>query len=187
VNPQYSALASNRVRTRWAPYKQPEDFGYDFRTWVSPYTKGANCIGGIAIVLQDWASADGLKGGPDPDVQRYGRTRTLLTNRRLEAALLGATRHKISQTYVTNAFPFIKPGGMSSGLRLSHLIKTVREFTLPELELVQPRILIVLGAQTTLAFERCGVDAISLPHPAARGMSSDDYVGVWREKVGGKV
>jgi len=76
---------------------------------------------------------------------------------------------------------------MSSGLRLSHIVRTVREFTVPELELVQPRILIALGAQTALAFEQCGVDTVALPHPAARGMSSDDYVSLWREKVGGKV
>ena len=87
----YQALARSRVETQWPPYQQPEAFGYDFREWVSPYTKTACMLGGIALVLQDWASADGLRGAPDPDVQEYGRARTLRTNRVLES-LVGRAR-----------------------------------------------------------------------------------------------
>src|SRR5688572_33045549 len=83
----YAELARSRVEARWPGYQQPEDFGYDFRDWVSPYTKTACTLGGIALVLQDWASADGLRGGPVPDIQEYGRTRGLRTNRLLESLL----------------------------------------------------------------------------------------------------
>ena len=181
MSPEYLALAEARVNTVWPPYHHPEEFGYDFRDWISPYTKGAHRTGGIAIVLQDWASADGLTCGPDPDVQKYGRTRGLLTNRRLELALKASTGLALDQVYATNAFPFVKPGGMSSNLRIRDVIKTVEEFTKPELELAKPSIVVALGSLTYKALARAGVDAIPLPHPAARGMSSDDYSAMWIE------
>src|SRR4051812_22739203 len=110
---EYRDLALLRVQTRWPGYQQPEDFGYDFREWVSPYTKTACALGGIALVLQDWASADGLYGGPDPDIQEYGRSRGLRTNKVLELLLRRVLGLALADVYATNAFPFIKPGGMS--------------------------------------------------------------------------
>lgn len=107
---EYRELARSRVQARWHGYQQPEDFGYDFREWVSPYTKTACTIGGIALVLQDWASADGLRGGPVPDIQEYGRTRGLHTNKVLEALLGRLFGLALADVYATNAFPFIKPG-----------------------------------------------------------------------------
>jgi hypothetical protein len=83
----------------------PEDFGYDFRDWVSPYTKTACRLGSVAVVLQDWASADGLRAGPDPEVQEYGRTRGLRTNRMLEALLGRVFGLTLAEVYATNAFP----------------------------------------------------------------------------------
>ena len=108
-------LAQSRVQARWPGYQQPEDFGYDFRDWVSPYTKPACTLGGIALVLQDWASADGLRGGPVPDIQEYGRTRGLRTNKVLES-LLDRVSLALADVYATNAFPFIKRGGMSNAM-----------------------------------------------------------------------
>jgi len=184
MTPEYLDLAEKRVNTHWPPYKQPEDFGYDFREWISPYTKGAHSTGGLAIVLQDWASADGLAGGPDSDVQLIGRTRSLLTNKRLEAALKAATGLTLADTYATNAFPFIKPGGMSNNLRFSALLKAVSIFTGPELKLARPSLIVALGAQTFKALTRSGIQAVPLPHPAARGMSGADYAQMWRDAVG---
>lgn len=185
MSPDYLALAAKRVATVWPPFQQPEDFGYDFRSWVSPYTKGANTIGGIAIVLQDWASADGLAEGPDPDVQRYGRTRSLLTNKRLEDALLAATGLSLQDVYATNAFPFIKPGGMSSGLRIKDITQAVQQFTKTELELARPTVVVSLGVLTHRALTRAGINSIHLPHPAARGMSGVDYVAMWCDAMDG--
>ena len=71
----YRELAASRATARWPGYLQPEDFGYDFRDWVSPYTKSAHAFGGVAVVLQDWSSADTLRSGFDPDVQEFGRMR----------------------------------------------------------------------------------------------------------------
>lgn len=183
THPAYVALARKRVETDWPPFQQPEDFGYDFRDWVSPYTKGANQMNGIAIVLQDWASADGLQGPLDGDVQRIGRTRSLLTNRRLENALKTSLGLRLDQTFATNVFPFIKPGGMSANLRLKDLVSSAESFTKKELEIVQPKTIVALGVQVQKALGRAGIDAIALPHPAARGMSGQDYCELWQNAL----
>lgn len=83
----YLALAEERAATNCRPHAQVEHFGYDFREWISPYTKGAQKRGGFAIVLQDWASTDALADAVDLDIQVHGRARNLLTNVRLEVDL----------------------------------------------------------------------------------------------------
>lgn len=177
----YLDLARKRVETVWPPYKQPEDFGYDFKDWVSPYTKGANRDGGIAIVLQDWASADGLEGGPDPSIQAHGRKPSLLTNRRLEAALDAAFGLTLAETYVTNVFPFVKAGGMSSIIPASDVRRAAKIFTKVELKLAEPKIVFALGKRTQDALESARVEFMPLPHPAARGMSTESYCLKWKE------
>jgi hypothetical protein len=52
----YLDLAYKCATTFFPGYKQPEEFGYDFKDWVSPYTKTAHALDGIAVVLQDWSS-----------------------------------------------------------------------------------------------------------------------------------
>jgi restriction system protein len=180
---KYADLARRRVNTSNPPYLHPEDFGYDFRQWVSPYTKTANASGSVAIILQDWASADGLSGSFKPDIQRYGRTPKLLTNKRLDAVLERVLGLSISEVYVTNAFPFIKPGGMSAGIPIRDMVNSITEFTAAELRLARPTMTIALGSLTHRALQRAGLDAIHLPHPAARGMSLDAYEETWRSAL----
>ena len=114
ISESYTALAKIRATSRWPGYKQPEDFGYDFRDWVSPYTKGAHTLGGVAIVLQDWSSEEKLLEGVNPEVQLYGRTLGLRTNKRLGILLSSVLKTSFADIYATNIFPFIKPGGILS-------------------------------------------------------------------------
>jgi restriction system protein len=97
--PRYSELAEKRLRANWAVnrkntsekcfYKQPEDYGYDFRGFVSPYTKSAgNTNADIFLTLQDWASHDALTQAVDPDIQRYGHDPKRVTNKRLKELLM---------------------------------------------------------------------------------------------------
>ena len=180
MGPDYLNLAARRVGTRWPPYKHPEDFGYDFREWVSPYTKSAHATGGTAIVLQDWLSAEFASKGIDPVVQAHGRVPSLATNRRLDALLERVLGLDISDVYITNAFPFIKPGGMSAAIPFRDVVRAVETFTVPELELAEPKKVLALGSQVHRALTKAGVKAVALPHPAARGMSLDDHVARWR-------
>jgi hypothetical protein len=180
ISTEYLALAEERVAAQCSPHRQPEDFGYDFRTWVSPYTKGAHKFGGLALVLQDWASADGLSGQLNPEIQRHGRTPTLLTNVRLEQLLNRVLGVSLVDVYATNAFPFVKAGGMSAGLRSCDVRKAARQFAVRELELVKPTAVLALGAVAHLALHQCGVSSIRLPHPAARIGGLSKHEAAWR-------
>lgn len=185
LSDEYRALARRRVQTRWPGYQQPEDFGYDFRDWVSPYTKTACRCGGVALVLQDWASADGLSAGPDPDIQEHGRSRGLRTNRLLETLLERVLRCELADVYVTNAFPFIKPGGMSSALPLRDVKKAARLFAAQELVLARPTLVVSVGSLAHEALEAAGIPSIRVPHPAARIGAVEAHEQAWRRALGG--
>ena len=182
--PEYSELARSRVQARWPGYQQPEDFGYDFRDWVSPYTKTACTLGGIALVLQDWASADALRGGPVPDIQEYGRTRGLRTNKVLESLLDRVFGLALADVYATNAFPFIKRGGMSNAIPFGDVVKAVRLFAAAELAIVRPTMVIAVGAVAHAALERVGISSIRVPHPAARIGNGGAHELAWRKALG---
>ena len=166
----YTQLATYRRISRWDGYRQPEDYGYDFRQFVSPYTKTAgNHDADVMLILQDWASHDGLTArGVDPDIQRLGHDPTITTNKRLKSLLQRHLGLRLEDTYGTNAFVFIKPGGMSGNIPMADVRRSVAEFTLREVELVRPRVILALGARVHAALTSEGIEAQALPHPAAR-------------------
>ena len=180
MSPEYLALAKQRAETTCSPHKQPEDFGSDFRRWVSPYTKGAHRIGGVAIVLQDWASADGLSREPDPDIQLYGRTPKLLTNVRLELLLRSVLGLRLSDVYATNAFPFVKAGGMSAAIPMGDVHSAASRFLTTELNMANPTVVLALGAVAHSALLGCHVPCIRVPHPAARIGPVGQHEAAWR-------
>jgi restriction system protein len=179
----YQELSQARASARYLNYGQPEDFGYDFRQWISPYTKGAHATGSVAIVLQDWASADLLAQGVDPVIQTYGRAPSIKTNVYLEQLVQRTLGLALEETYVTNAFPYIKSGSMSSALPSEHVRYTVERFTKPELELAQPRLVLALGRQVSASLRRVGLAHIELPHPAARIGNLDAHERRWRDAL----
>lgn len=189
--PEYLELA--RLRTKflaganteivWPKYKQPECFNYKFREWVSPYTKSAHAFGGLVFVLQDWASEAGLKGGVDDEIQKYGRKPMLLTNKRFDRLLETVFGLHVTEVYVTNAFPFIKAGSMSSAIPFKDVVTSVRNFTLAEIKLAQPLFVFSLGALAFLALKDCGVSTIRLPHPAARIGGFSKHEAAWRQAI----
>ena len=80
---------------------------------------------------------------------------------------------RLEAVYATNAFVFIKPGGMSGRIPKSDMMRSVREFTVPEIELLLPQIIVALGAATWTAPNAALPDKwqhklLELPHPAAR-------------------
>lgn len=97
-------LADERANAKCLPHRQPEELGYDFREWVSPYTNGAHTFGGLALVLQGWASADRLADKLDSKIQQYARVPRLRINVRLGALLKRIFDTTLSAVYATNAF-----------------------------------------------------------------------------------
>jgi uracil-DNA glycosylase len=179
MSSEYLALADERVNYSLPGYGQPEDYGYNFKEWVSPYTKGAHQLGGIAIVLQDWSSHDGLEHKVDQSVQEYGRTISLKTNLRLEELLKRVFSVGIKDVYATNVFPFIKPDGISTHIPLRLIKQVASKFVAKELELAKPKIILALGNAAHYGLKKSGIECIHVPHPAARIGSIDQHEKRW--------
>lgn len=179
----YNELAQARTTSRWTGYKQPEDFGYKFHDWISPYTKGACAHKSIAIVLQDWSSEEKLQAGIDPDVQRLGRSPVLKTNKTLERLLEDIFGLSFDQIYATNIFPFIKLGKISAPLPMRDVRRAASEFTVRELEIARPSKILALGRVSSQVLQSIGVDCIALPHPAARIGAYAKHKNAWLDAL----
>lgn len=179
----YKCLAAERARSAPAGFLQPEAFGYDFRDWVSPYTKDACRPGAIAFVLQDWASASGLQGPLDPRIQELGRDPDRITNRRLEALLSDVLGTSLCEVYATNVFPYVKPGTMSAAIPQAVVNSTAQAFTAKELALAKPKLVLALGKVAQRALSTAGIDCVNLPHPAARRLDTADQARIWRSAI----
>ncbi len=184
---EYLELAEKRVEADLGhyskPYSQPEDYGYDFKNWVTPYTKGANVIGGIAIILQDWTSSEAISGGVDNEIQEYGRTLELGTSKKLEHLLNKFFNLKIEDTYATNVFPFIKEGKISEHIPIGDIRKSANIFLKREIEIVKPNLILALGNLAYSGLKSIDVDFVDLPHPAARIGSIEKHEKIWSRKL----
>ncbi len=176
---EYLNLAAKRCKSAPAQYKQPEDYGYDFKNWVSPYTKGAHALNSIALVLQDWASDEKLAQGFNQSLQEKGRILNLATNRRLERILNAVFNLSIEETYITNVFLFIKPGAMSAAIPTKDILSCAKDFLATELKIIQPKLIIALGAQPHNALTTLGIKHITAPHPAARIGGDGAHIDKW--------
>ncbi len=123
--------------------------------YVSPWTKsGCNLDAEVMVVGQDWASVDTLVGDgrPDPVRARLGYDPKSRTNKNLDRRLcehLGIVR---DDCYLTNMFPFIKPGKKAAKIRQRDMELCAREYTLEEVRIVRPRLVLCLGLKTFKAF-----------------------------------
>ncbi len=151
-------LACKRKSTRLDGYACIGDFHdgvYECNRYVSPWTKsGCNLDAEVMVVGQDWASVDALvgDGSPDPVRARLGYNPISPTNKNLDRRLsehLGLVR---DDCYLTNMFPFIKPGKKAAKIRQRDMKHCAREFTLEEVRIVAPRLVLCLGLKTFKAF-----------------------------------
>ncbi|QAU48718.1 uracil-DNA glycosylase family protein [Bradyrhizobium guangzhouense] len=130
---------------------------YDGGRWdfdfVVPWTKSAcDLDADLMIIGQDWASDDYLRRNDDAK-QRADRAVTgqdahLATNQNLKRLLAQHFGLCFSQTYATNVLVYIKPGKMSSNVPMRDLRACALAYTLPQLDIVKPRMALCLGAKT---------------------------------------
>jgi uracil-DNA glycosylase len=139
----------------------------------------------MALVLQDWASAEGLSGGFDREIQEHGRNLRLRANQVLEQLLLRIFGVTLADVYATNAFPFIKSGSMSSALPLGDVVRAVRLFAAPELALAEPTRILAVGRVPFTALQRVGIASTPVPHPAARIGNVAAHERAWRRALKG--
>ena len=119
--------------------------------YVSPWTKGAhNVEANIFLLLQDWGSDDELSAPIDLEKHRVemesGRTQDQRTNKNLMALLDKHFNHlQISDTYGTNLFPYIKAGPKDATISKKDLEWAAKEFALPQIKVVNPKLVICFG------------------------------------------
>jgi hypothetical protein len=145
------ALATLRKNTRWPDYKCIGDYhgGAYECDFVSPYTKSAgNVDAELMVLLQDWASDDVLSRPLLHDRIILGHDSTVRTNQRLRRLLLQHFRMELEQVYATNLFPFVKLGAKNARIPIRDLVRAAREFAVPQIEVVRPRLVVCLGKAT---------------------------------------
>jgi restriction system protein len=57
-------------------------------------------------------------------------------------------RVKLEQVYATNLFPFVKFGAKNARIPMRDLVRAAREFAIPQIEIVRPRLVVCLGKAT---------------------------------------
>lgn len=151
-------LARLRQSTRLDGYASIGDFhdGIFECDHVSPWTKsGCNVDAEIMIVGQDWSSSDALdRDPPDLHSAALGFSPKFPTNSNLDDLLERHFGLKRADCYLTNLFPYIKRGKASAQIPLKDLVASARRFTLPEVQIVSPRLVICLGLGTFVALMR---------------------------------
>lgn len=159
-------LARLRQSIRRAGYRAIGEFhkGLFECDHVSPWTKsGKNMDAAVMIVGQDWSSADVLaRNPPNLCVAREGFDAEFPTNANLDKLLRQHFRLTRKQCYLTNLFPYIKRGHASAPIPMKDLVWAAQTFTLPEIRIVSPRLVICLGLRTFRALQRA-IGAKSAP------------------------
>lgn len=116
---------------------------------VSPYTKSAgNVDAGVMIFLQDWASEDFMLKPVCAETIKWGFTPGRATNTNLIGLLENHFDLSLKKVYVTNLFPFIKPGAMNAAIPIRDMLRAAGEYGLPQLKIVSPRLAICIGLNT---------------------------------------
>jgi uracil-DNA glycosylase len=144
-------LAQKRKSDVWPGYSSIADFhdGIYECDHVSPYTKSAgNVNADVFVMLQDWSSSDSLNGPICHDSIKYGHTVAKFTNSNLKNLLQRYFGLKLSQTYGTNLFPFIKPGPMNAGIPQRLMDRAAIEYGLPQIEIIKPKLVMCFGKIT---------------------------------------
>jgi hypothetical protein len=144
-------LARKRQESRWPGYRPLVEYhgGAYECDFVSPYTKSAgNVDADVMVMLQDWSSDERLSGPLDRHAAELGHTPSLPTNRNLVELLREHFQVALAEVYGTNLFPFIKVGNLSASISAKDFERAVREFALPQIDIVQPRLLVCLGLNT---------------------------------------
>ncbi len=158
-------LATKRKRTRMKGYRTLGDYKggrYDCN-YVSPWSKSAHNVNAkVMIVGHDWSSEEWMRGPVDKQSAERGYSDRFPTNRNLFDLLKRHFDLCFSDVYATNAFPFIKKGNSQGSISHRDLQWAVCKFLLPQIEIIQPVIVICLGKATFNAVRgACGEAKIS--------------------------
>jgi restriction system protein len=176
-------LAEKRQLTVWQGFHQLAEYhnGVYECNHVSPYTKGAGDVdAAVFILLQDWSSDEMLKGPICQDSVQFGHATYIGTNKKLKELLARHLGLELSQTYGTNLFPFIKPGKMNASIPQKYMVQAAREFALPQIDIVQPKLVICFGLSTFNAVRSVlGLDKVPTVEAGIASPFTHNGIRVW--------
>jgi hypothetical protein len=150
-------LTKQRQNDSMKGYSRLSDFhdGYYECEYVVPWTISAcNTDADLMLISQDWASADFLNREKNPQQKEFGQVESLQTNKTLKKLLNDYMGISFGDTYATDAFVFIKNGPMSAPLPFAALVESTRNYALPQIEIVAPKMVICLGSAPFNAIRR---------------------------------
>lgn len=154
-------LAHKRQQNCYESYKNLADFydGYYEVDYVSPYSTTAHNVNAdVMLIIQDWSSTDAMEQeGKCPKRKELGYTKGRKSNVNLFHLLQTHLGVSFEDTYATNLFPFIKQGNISAKIPQKDLRRAARDYTLPMIQIIQPKIAICFGIDTFNAVRKeCG-------------------------------
>jgi uracil-DNA glycosylase len=143
--------------------------------WPTPWTKSAhNVMTKVMVVGLDWDSRDNLSLPLNPVWAELGQNPELWTNRNIKSLLRTHFGLEWEETYATDLFVFVKPGGMSSNIRGDFLAYSRNSYNVPEIKAVEASLILCLGRR---------VYNLLRNHPEAKGKKLPSrYVSV-REAI----
>lgn len=159
-------LAKLRQNTKYEGHTRIGD--YQNKIWecdfVSPYSKSShNSDSDILVVLQDWCSVESFddKYGICEETLKLGHTPSVRTNINLKLLLAEHFDVSLEKVYSTNLFPYVKPGAMNARIPAADLLRAADQFTIPMIEIIQPKLVICLGKDTFNALRKaCGLHVV---------------------------
>ncbi|TYT74190.1 uracil-DNA glycosylase family protein [Desulfobotulus mexicanus] len=167
-------LSKLRQQTRYNGYTSIGDYqnGIWECDFVSPYSKSShNSDSDILVFLQDWCSSDSFNNSICQETLRLGYTPNVRTNVNLKNLLKKHFKKNLEDIYSTNLFPYIKPGSMSAKIPAADLYRAAKQFAVPMIDIVQPKIVICLGKETFNALRKaCGLKVV---YSIDEGINSD--------------
>ena len=130
--------------------------------FVSPYSKSSNnSDSDILVILQDWCSSESFDYDVCEETLKLGHTPSVRTNINLKRLLATHFERDLAQIYSTNLFPYVKPGSMNARIPAADLLQAAKQFTIPMIDIIQPKIVICLGKDTFNALRKaCGLRVV---------------------------
>ena len=206
---QINELAAKRKKNVPTGYKGIGNFfgGIFECDWVTPYSISShNVDADVMIVLQDWCSEEYLLDLAEEkkrELSKLGHDTVLPTNKNLKRFLKEHFKSELRDVYLTNLFPFVKPGEMKADIPSQLLRNSAAEFTIQEIKIVQPMLVVCCGIKVfnalagaadknkvknlneaaTTSFYIDGSHVQAVCHPGALGLANRNKGGIDRNKT----
>ena len=164
MKPPYIEIVQRRRALRVNGFRTLADVGFD-GPWVTPYQIGSCSAEGPVLLGLHWLDEKGINENR-VELERTGYLSGMSFNIVLDMALRMLSLNR-ADIYVTQAFHLIPPSRSYKPNQID-IDRSFSEVT--HYELIDRKV-IALGTAAATACRRHGVDAISVTHPAARGVS----------------